>query len=45
MLSYYDLVLALVNAHSGRRCRTCGAEISPRDHFGVSEGICPGCRS
>lgn len=41
----YDLLLAMVNLHSGRRCRSCGTTIAPRDHFGVSEGVCPACRT
>jgi hypothetical protein len=41
----YELLLAMVQLNSGRRCRSCGTIIAPRDHFGVSEGVCPGCRS
>lgn len=30
---------------SGRFCRVCGRGIQARDPFGVSEGVCPACRS
>jgi hypothetical protein len=40
----YDLLLDMVRLDAARRCRGCGTIIAPRDHFGVSEGVCPGCR-
>jgi hypothetical protein len=30
---------------SGRFCRVCGRGIDHGDPFGVSEGVCPACRS
>jgi hypothetical protein len=40
----YTLIRSLVQLESGRRCRRCTDAISPRDPFGVSEGVCAPCR-
>jgi len=40
----YALLRSLFSLESGRRCRVCGEGVSPADEFGVSEGVCRGCR-
>jgi hypothetical protein len=40
----YNLLSALFGLASGRSCRTCGEAVLPADAFGMSEGICRGCR-
>jgi hypothetical protein len=40
----YTLLNTLLRRASGRECRRCGEAIIPADPFGVSEGVCSGCR-
>jgi hypothetical protein len=40
----HNLLLSMNRLYSGRKCRRCGDAVAPGDHFGVSEGVCPGCR-
>lgn len=40
----YKIVLALTSRSSGRDCRACNDSIPRADRFGVSEGVCAGCR-
>lgn len=40
----YKLFNAFVGRVSGVWCRRCGESITPRDSFGVSEGVCAACR-
>ena len=40
----YKLLRSLVDRASGRDCRRCGEDIPRADEFGVSEGVCGGCR-
>jgi hypothetical protein len=40
----YDLLNSLARRFSGRNCRRCGEGIAANDPFGVSEGVCRGCR-
>jgi hypothetical protein len=41
----HTLLQTIVGLASGRTCRRCGEAIMPTDHFGVSEGVCAGCRT
>ena len=41
----YNLISALFGLASGRVCRSCGEAVAPSDSFGMSEGICRGCRA
>jgi hypothetical protein len=41
----YRLFYALFGLASGRCCRVCDDAIVPADPFGVSEGVCRGCRA
>jgi hypothetical protein len=41
----YNLLSTLFGLASGRSCRSCGEPVVPSDQFGMSEGICRGCRS
>ncbi len=40
----YTLLRSLFGLASGRDCRRCGEAVAPADPFGVSEGVCRGCR-
>jgi len=40
----YKLLRSLTELASGRDCRRCGENIPSADEFGVSEGVCSGCR-
>jgi hypothetical protein len=40
----YKLLRSLLDGASGRTCRCCGDVIVRADEFGVSEGVCSGCR-
>ncbi len=40
----YSLLRSIVRIEAGRSCRTCSESISPRDPFGLSEGVCHPCR-
>ena len=40
----YALLNRLAYRFAGRDCRRCGEAIVPSDPFGVSEGVCLGCR-
>ena len=41
----HNLLLALNGLYVGRTCRKCGDAVVASDHFGVSEGVCPACRT
>jgi hypothetical protein len=41
----HNLLLAMTNRFAGRSCRRCGDSIVPGDRFGLSEGVCSGCRA
>jgi hypothetical protein len=41
----HNLVLALTGRYVGRACRRCGDALVRGDRFGLSEGVCSGCRS
>lgn len=41
----WNLVRALVGQENGRDCRRCGESIARQDDFGMSEGVCPPCRT
>ena len=41
----YALLNSLANRIVGRPCRRCGGHIASTDPFGVSEGVCSGCRN
>jgi hypothetical protein len=41
---FYKLMKALAGLESGRECRVCRQTISPKDDFGLSEGVCEPCR-
>jgi hypothetical protein len=40
----YNLLRALTKIETGRSCRRCSQPIGIRDHFGMSEAVCPACR-
>jgi hypothetical protein len=40
----YALLNSLARRFAGRDCRRCGESIYATDPFGVSEGVCRGCR-
>ncbi|MGH3118897.1 MAG: hypothetical protein ACRDQ2_17640 [Gaiellales bacterium] len=40
----YNLFRALTKIETGRSCRRCSQPIAVRDHFGMSEAVCPSCR-
>ncbi|HEX2045900.1 MAG TPA: hypothetical protein VHF23_09755 [Gaiellaceae bacterium] len=40
----HNLLLSMNRLYAGRHCRRCGEPVAPGDRFGVSEGVCPGCR-
>jgi hypothetical protein len=40
----YNLLRSMCRLVSGIDCRRCGVAIEPADAFGVSEGVCRGCR-
>ena len=40
----YALLNSLARRFAGRYCRTCGDAVLATDPFGVSEGVCRGCR-
>jgi hypothetical protein len=41
----YALLNSLARRVVGRPCRRCGEQIASTDPFGVSEGVCSGCRA
>jgi hypothetical protein len=40
----YTLLRSMCRLVSGVDCRRCDTAIAPSDPFGVSEGVCRGCR-
>lgn len=40
----YRLFRAIAGLEAGRDCRSCNESITPRDYFGMSEGVCAPCR-
>ena len=40
----YNLLRSMCRLVFGVDCRRCGLSIEPVDAFGVSEGVCRGCR-
>jgi hypothetical protein len=41
----YALLNSLARRFAGRHCRACGEQLLATDPFGVSEGVCRGCRT
>jgi hypothetical protein len=41
----YNLLRSMCRLVSGVDCRRCRLSIEPTDAFGVSEGVCRGCRA
>jgi hypothetical protein len=41
---FYRFLRALAGLEAGRDCRVCGDAISPKDLFGLGEGVCEPCR-
>jgi hypothetical protein len=41
----FRLFRAFAMLETGLDCRRCGEAIVPSDHHGLSEGVCPACRS